>query len=90
MKPLFRCAARTIPLGLVLFAGCGLSQPGAGLTNGPPPGSTEKPAIRTDLPEPAPPKRGEILGELGDNATNAGTAGRSPDGATSGTTPKPR
>jgi hypothetical protein len=67
----------------VLPAGCGGDQSPSPLTNGPPPGiAGEKPAVRTDLPPPSPPRTGEVLGELGDGSTNAGTGGRSPAGAT--------
>jgi hypothetical protein len=80
-------ASSTLIMGLALIlgllSGCSdTSPPGGGLTNGPEPAtSDEKPAMRTDLPPPTAPKQGEVLGELGDNATNAGTGGRSAEGA---------
>jgi hypothetical protein len=79
-----RLRAALAPAALLLLAlavGCGNEgPPGAGLTNGPPPGAGEKPAMRTDLPDAVPADRGELLGRTGDSQTNAGTAGRSPDG----------
>jgi hypothetical protein len=73
----FGCAAL---IGLAV--GCGEGPPGGGLTNGPAPAtSDEKAGMRSDLPTPAPPDRGEVLGELGDRSTNAGTGGRGEDGA---------
>ena len=75
-------AAMAPAVWLALAAGCGNEgPPGAGLTNGPPPGAGEKPAMRTDLPDAVPADRGEMLGRTGDTATNAGDAGRSPEGA---------
>src|SRR5689334_9920671 len=62
---------------LALVDGCGNEgPPGAGLTNGPPPAGSEKPAVRTDLPTPPPPDRGEIVGEFGDDQTTSGPGGR--------------
>jgi hypothetical protein len=57
--------------------------PGAGLTNGLPPSAagTEKPGGRADITAPGPPKQGEVLGGLGENQTNGGIGGRSPEGA---------
>ena len=75
-------------LAVGLAAGCGdLGPPGGGVTNGPPPSTAggEKTAGRSDIETPAPPKQGEILGRVGDNSTNAGIGGRSPEGA-AGTT----
>ncbi|MEO6808573.1 MAG: hypothetical protein ABI353_05615 [Isosphaeraceae bacterium] len=67
-------AVPAVLLGLVV--GCGQGRPGAGLTNGPPPGDGENAAMRTDLPTSALPAPGFDVGQLGDNDTDAGTGGR--------------
>lgn len=59
---------------LLALAGCN----GATLTNGPPPSSADKAAVRTDLETPAAPDRGEIAGEgtaTGAGGTDLGTTG---------------
>lgn len=73
---------------LGVAAGCDSGPHGGGITNGPMPStSEEKPAMRTDLPAPTAPKQGEVLGEMGDDSTNAGIGGRGPDGASVKTPP---
>ncbi|MBX6314695.1 MAG: hypothetical protein IRY99_17540 [Isosphaeraceae bacterium] len=71
-------AVPALLLALLLAVGCReTGPPGAGLTNAPRPEAAEdKPALRTDLPPEATPDRGETVGQLGDNQTNAGIAGR--------------
>jgi hypothetical protein len=72
-----------------LAAGCrDEGPPGAGLTNGPPLSAAggEKTAGRDDIAAPAPPKQGEVLGQVGDTQTNAGIGGQSPEGASPPTT----
>jgi hypothetical protein len=66
------------PAALALAAiGCDTGEPGAGLTNGPPPSTApEKPAVRTDLPADADPGVSEPLGDLGDTENSGGTAAR--------------
>jgi len=67
--------ATVAALGLV--AGCGSEgPPGAGLTNGPPPGGGSKAAMRSDLPNAVPTDQGEALGRTGDASNDAGTGGR--------------
>ena len=60
-----------------LVAGCDrTSVTNAGLTNGPPPTtSTAKASVRNDIAPAGNPDRGEALGELGDNQSNAGSGG---------------
>src|SRR5262245_41027270 len=78
-----RALVGSLALAMIgLAAGCDSGPPGGGLTNGPAPDlSAENPAVRSGLPPPEAPKQGEILGETGDNSTNAGTGGRGQDGA---------
>jgi hypothetical protein len=66
-----------------LWTGCGPGE--GGLTNGPPPGDRTSAGGRTDLPIPDPADKGEILGETGDNSTDAGTGGKG--GGTQGNPP---
>jgi len=64
-----------------ISAGCETSEPGGGLTTAATGLIRREACHATDLPAPTPPNQGEILGEVGDRSTNAGTAGRGADGA---------
>ncbi len=74
--------------GLALLgAGCDTARPGAGFTNGPSPSTLrdeDKPAMRTDLPEPPTPAGDAALAPVapennGATGGNAGTGGRNND-----------
>ena len=84
MTSLTRSVAATAALGLALAAGTGCTND-AGLTNGPPPVSTEKQSTRSDLPTPEAPDKGTAPGsvntaggnDLGGTGSSGGTAARS-------------
>jgi hypothetical protein len=78
-----RTALATPLLLLPLVTGCGPGE--GGLTQGPPPEDRTSAGARTDLPVPTPADQGEILGETGDNSTDAGTGGKG--GGTAGNPP---
>ena len=79
-----RSVAATAALGLALAAGAGCTN-NAGLTNGPPPVSSEKQSTRTDLPTPEAPDKGTSPGsvntaggnDLGGTGSSGGTGARS-------------
>ncbi|MDB5350807.1 MAG: hypothetical protein JWN86_2054 [Planctomycetota bacterium] len=66
-------------------AGCSRTGTNAGLTNGPPPGSGEKAAVRSDLPGAISSGATEAV-PVDDTGSNAGTA--SPVGGTVGSKPE--
>lgn len=75
-------AAALAMLGLAA-TGCETAPPGAGFTNGPAPDTAEDKAGTSVVPgADATPDRGEILGEVGDGATDGGTGARGGDPGT--------